>query len=91
MASRKGRRKTRSSRKGVQKARPRRKVSGTGIFGEKIFTMEEEHSLLLFTAGICFGIGLVALTVEEYSYAAASLFVLLLVLLFIDKRITENS
>ncbi len=60
-----------------------------GIFGEKIFTMEEEHSLLLFTAGICFGIGLVALTVKEYTFAAVSLFSLLFVLLFIDKRISE--
>ena len=61
-----------------------------GIFGEKIFTVEEEHSLLLFTAGVCFGIGLVALTVKEYLFAAVSLFSLLLVLLFIDKRVREH-
>ena len=78
------------SRKARAKPAAKRKPEGYGIFGEKIFTVEEEHSLLLFTAGICFGIGLVAMTIEEYSFAAASLFVLLLVLLFIDKRIQEH-
>ena len=58
-----------------------------GIFGNKIFTMEEEHSLLLFVSGIVFGIGLVAMTIDQYFYLALSLFALLLVLIFIDKRI----
>ena len=64
-----------------------RKTAERGVFGEKIFTVEEEHSLLLFVAGIVFGIGLVSLSIKEYYYTAIALFVLFLVLVFIDKRI----
>ena len=64
-----------------------RNLRERGIFGEKIFTAEEEHSLLLFVAGIVFGIGLVSLSIKEYYYTAIALFVLFLVLVFIDKRI----
>ena len=58
-----------------------------GIFGKKMLTVEEEHSLLLFVAGIMFGIGLVSMLFQQYYYTAFSLLFLVLVLLFIDKRI----
>ena len=74
-------------KKSNKRARPKEQK---GIFGKKVFTMEEEHSMLLFVAGIVFGIGLVSMTIDEYYYLGLSLFTLLLVLLFIDKRLKSR-
>ncbi len=68
----------------------KRKPKGKSIFGRKVFTKEEENSLILFTAGMVFGISMVNLVMGGYTFTTVTLIILLLVLLYVDKRIQEE-
>ncbi len=59
------------------------------IFGKKIFSREEENSLLLFTAGLAFGIALVDFAIGAYKVGDIILITIFLLLLYIDRRIQK--
>jgi len=60
------------------------------IFGRKIFSKEEENSLILFTAGMVFGVAMSDFAVGGYTFANIMLIILLLILLFVDRRIQRQ-
>ncbi len=65
-----------------------RRKKGKRKFG--VFTKEEENSLLLFTAGLDFGLALVGMAYGLKRFAIAVLVLILLVLLYVDYRIKEE-
>ncbi len=54
------------------------------------FTKDEENSLILFTAGLDFGLALVGLTCGIRTFSIIVLIVILFVLLYIDYRIRKE-
>jgi hypothetical protein len=65
----------------------KKKKSGS-VFDKKYFNRHEEHAILLFVLGILFGLGmgLYSLQGQVSEFSVVSIFVVLVVLYFIETR-----